>query len=130
MSPEAILRAKERSGSIRRSRTFLTADETDDSDLPAILNMENAGLVYLSAEASSEDLDRLSLEQAISLLKADRKVYFDLKKQGRADTAGFRLHLQAEEPLPGAVERIELEIHVGSASGKHERGTGSMIEFW
>ena len=83
---------------VRSEGAFLTADETDDSDLPAILNMENAGLVCLSADASSEDLDRLSLEQAISLLKADRKVYLDLKKQGRADTAGFRLHLQAEEP--------------------------------
>ena len=50
----------------------------------------------------------MNLEQAISLLKAEREAYMELQNQAFADTAALRTHLANEEQqCRGADERIQ-----------------------
>ena len=80
-SPESTQRPQERSSSrlIRRKVASMNVDETEDSDPPTALSKDDAGLVRPPAANSSEELSRLNLEQAISLLQAERKAYMDLQ---------------------------------------------------
>ena len=60
------------------------------------------------ATTPHEDASRLNVEQAVSLLKAEREAYGQLQNQAFTDTAGLRAHLEAEDQqCRGAVERIE-----------------------
>ena len=67
----------------------------------------NAGLASPPARGSSDLGGGLSLEQAISLLQAEREAYIELQHQAFADAAFLRSHLETEEQqCRGSEERI------------------------
>ena len=68
----------------RRKGASMIVDETDGSDLP-VLSRDDAGLVRPQATTPTEGLSRLSLEQAVSLLIAEREAYIDLQNQAFTD---------------------------------------------
>ena len=87
---------------IKRKGATTNVDETDDSDLMATQSNGDA------AELSQEGKGELNLEQAISLLKAEREAYIELQHQAFTDTAGLRRHLESEEQqCRGSAERIQ-----------------------
>ena len=74
-SPETNQRSQERSSSrlIRRKATSAKVERSDDSDLHTTRKIGDAGLVRPPAESLHEDNGGINLEQAISLLKAERE---------------------------------------------------------
>ena len=81
--------------------------EFDDSDLHATWSIGNAGLVRPPVDIRQEGSGGMNLEQAISLLKAEREACMELQNQAFADTAALRVHLENEEQqCRGAAERI------------------------
>ena len=118
---------------VRRKGASTNVDETDDSDLRTIRSVGDAGLVRPPAELRHEGSGGMNLEQAISLLKAEREAYIELQNQAFRDTAGLRVHLEAEEQqCRGSAERIkqldrwraisELQAD-SSATSQHEVST-------
>ena len=82
-------------------------DRTDDLDMPATVSMGIAGMASPPAQATMDDSGGLNLEQALSLLRAEREAYMELQSQAFTDTALLRTHLQNEEQeCRGSAERI------------------------
>ena len=109
-SPETNQRGKERSSSrlIRRKGSSANLAGTDDSDLPAIQSVGDAGLVRPPADMPNEGTGGLNLAQAISLLKAERDAYIDLQNLAFTDIAGLRVHLhEGEQQCSRSAERIQ-----------------------
>ena len=66
-----------------------------------------AGMASPQAQATMDDSGGLNLEQALSLLRAEREAYMELQSQAFTDTALLRTHLQNEEQeCRGSAERI------------------------
>ena len=78
----------------RRKGASMIVDETDGSDLP-VLSRDDAGLVRPQATTPTEGLSRLSLEQAVSLLIAEREAYID-PSESSVHRRSLRTHLEAE----------------------------------
>ena len=92
---------------VRRKVVFANVDETNDPDLSAAASMGIAGMASPPAQAAMDDAGGLNLEQALSLLRAEREVYLELQDQAITDTVLPRKHLQNEEQeCRGSAERI------------------------
>ena len=92
---------------IRSKGISANVEIADDSDMWDDKGPRSAGLVSPPADCSRGLGSGLSLEQAISLLQAERGAYIELQHQAFADTAALRSHLEAEEQrCRGSEERI------------------------
>ena len=103
-SPETGQRESGRVGSrlIRRKGASANVDAADDSDMRDE-NVSRSPPVLSNKEMGSG----LNLEQALSLLQAEREAYIELQHQAFADAAFLRSHLENEEQqCRGSEERI------------------------
>ena len=108
-SPETGQHESVRVGSrlIRRKGASANVDAADDSDMRDENVSRSAGLVSPPVLRSKEMGSGLNLEQALSLLQAEREAYIELQHQAFADAAFLRSHLETEEQqCRGSEERI------------------------
>ena len=93
---------------IRRKGASANVDAADDSDMRDENVSRSAGLVSPPVLSSKEMGSGLNLEQALSLLQAEREAYIDLQHQAFADAAFLRSHLEysEEQQCRGSEERI------------------------
>ena len=92
---------------VRRKGTTTNVEVADDSDTRDDGASRSAGLVSPPALGSEGLGSGLSLEQALSLLRAEREAYIELQHQAFADAAFLRSHLENEEQqCRGSEERI------------------------
>ena len=108
-SPESAAQGPERGGHtlVRRKVVSANVDEADDLDLSAAASMGIAGMASPPAQAAMDDTGGLNLEQALSLLRAEREAYLELQDHAFTDTVLLRKHLQNEEQeCRGSTERI------------------------
>ena len=108
-SPETGQHESVRVGSrlIRRKGASANVDAADDSDMRDENVSRSAGLVSPPVLRGKEMGSGLNLEQALSLLQAEREAYIELQHQAFADAAFLRSHLETEEQqCRGSEERI------------------------
>ena len=108
-SPESAVQDPERGGHtlVRRKVVFANVNETDDPDLSATASMGIAGIASPPAQAAMDDTGGLNLEQALSLLRAEREAYLELQGQAFTDTVLPGKHLRNEEQeCRGSAARI------------------------
>ena len=107
-SPESGQHESVRVGSrFRRKGASANVDVADDSDMRDENVSRSAGLVSPPVLSSKEAGSGLNLEQALSLLQAEREAYIELQHQAFTDTALLRSHLENEEQqCRGSEERI------------------------
>ena len=74
----------------------------------------DAGLVRPLADASQEGKGQVNLEQAISLLKAEREAYIELQHQAFTDTAGLW------KAKNSSVERLQREFSSRTVRGRFQ----------
>ena len=92
---------------VRRKGAATNVEAADDSDMRDDGASRTAGLASPPALSSRDVGSGLSLEQAVSLLQAEREAYIELQHQVFADTALLRSHLETEEQqCRGSEERI------------------------
>ena len=98
-SPESAAQHPERGGHtlVRRKVASANVDGVDDLDLSAADSMGTAGMASPPAKAAMDDTGGLNLEQALSLLRAEREAYLELQDQAFTDTVLLRKHRQNEE---------------------------------
>ena len=74
-SPESAVQDPEKGGHtlIRRKVMSANVDRTDDPDMSAADSMGIAGMASPPAQAAMDDTGGLNLEQALSLLRAERE---------------------------------------------------------
>ena len=108
-SPETGQHESVRVGSrlIRRKGASANVDAAGDSDMRDENLSRSAGLVSPPVLRGKEMGSGLNLEQALSLLQAEREAYIELQHQAFADAAFLRSHLETEEQqCRGSEERI------------------------
>ena len=92
---------------IRRKGVSANAEAADDSDMRDNFDPRSAGLASPPAIGSRDLGSGLNLEQAISLLRAEREAYIEFQPQTFVDAAFLRSHLDTEEQqCRGSEERI------------------------
>ena len=98
-SPEAGQHESERVSPrlIRRKGISASVEIADDSDMWDDKGPWSAGLATPPAESGRELGGGLNLEQAMSLLQAEKGAYIELQRRAFADAAAERCHLEAEE---------------------------------